>query len=99
MSDARVVFAPAQQAGTFASWQALAEQAGCRYILLERLQAKRIREERYAFRLSLEEELYDSQGNLLTMQSVSATTHGLTPIEVAGYLQYRAAAQRDLYLH
>ena len=99
MSYAPVVFAPAQQAGTFASWQALAEQAGCRYILLERLQAKRIREERYAFRLSLEEELYDSQGNLLTMQSVSATTHGLTPIEVAGYLQYRAAAQRDLYLH
>jgi pimeloyl-ACP methyl ester carboxylesterase len=93
-----VVFASAQQPDTFASWQSDARLAGCQYILLQRLQAKRIRDERYSFRLSLEEELYDRQGNLLTMQSVSATTHDLTPIEVAGYLQYRAAAQRNVYL-
>lgn len=83
---------------SFAAWKARAAEAGCSYILVERFTAARIRQERYNFRLTMEEELYDRQGNLLTMQTTSTTTASLTPIEGMAYLQFRAKAQRDLFL-
>lgn len=83
---------------SFAAWKKQAAAAGCRYILVERFTASRIRQERYNFRLTMEEELYDSQGNLLTIQTTSTTTTFLTPIEAVVYLQFKAKAQRELFM-
>ena len=53
---------------------------------MEQFTGSRIRNEQYNFRLTLEEEIYDVEGNLLHMQSQSTTTRDLTPIEAVGYL-------------
>lgn len=92
-----LVFASAEEKN-LGRWKTRAAEAGCSYILVERFTAARIRQERYNFRLAMEEELYDSQGNLLTMQTTSTTTASLTPIEGMVYLQFRAKEQRDLFL-
>ena len=92
-----LTFAPAGK-NSLEEWKAQAAVAGSRYILAERFTASRIRRERYNFRLTMEEELYDNQGNLLTMQTTSTTTNLLTPIEGMVYLQFKAKAQRDLFL-
>ena len=92
-----LTFAPAGK-NSLEEWKAQAAAAGSRYILAERFTASRIRRERYNFRLTMEEELYDNQGNLLTMQTTSTTTNLLTPIEGMVYLQFKAKAQRELFL-
>lgn len=92
-----LTFAPAEEK-SFAAWKKQAADAGCQYILVERFAASRIRRERYNFRLTMEEELYDAEGNLLTMQTTSTTTTSLTPIEGMVYLQFQAKAQRDIFL-
>jgi hypothetical protein len=74
------------------------KQAGARYILLERFTGHQIRNEHNNFRMMMEEELYDTDGNLLTMQTTSATTQNLTPIEAMVYLQFQAKEQRDKFL-
>lgn len=92
-----LTFAPVEETSLNA-WKKQAAAADCQYILVERFTAQRIRQERYNFRLTMEEELYDRQGNLLTMQTTSTTTTSLTPIEGMVYLQFKAKAQRDLFL-
>lgn len=74
------------------------KQAGCRYVLLERFTGSRIRNEHNNFHMIMEEELYDTDGNLLTMQTTSASTKDLTPIEAMVYLQFQAKEQRDKFL-
>ena len=74
------------------------KKAGCRYVLVERFSGSRIRNERNNYRLVMEEELYDTDGNLLTMQTTSATTTNLTPIETVVYLQFQAREQREKFL-
>ncbi|MDD6134542.1 MAG: lipase family protein [Selenomonadaceae bacterium] len=74
------------------------KKAGCRYVLLERFTGSRIRNEHNNFHMIMEEELYDTDGNLLTMQTTSASTKDLTPIEAMVYLQFQAKEQRDKFL-
>lgn len=92
-----IVFAAAD-AGNMRELRRQAADSGCAYILTQRYQAVRIRQEKYNFRLSLEESLYDARGNLLTMQVLSTTARNLTPLEGTAYLQMKAAEQRDAHL-
>ena len=92
-----IVFAAAD-AGNMRELRRQAADSGCAYILMQRYQAVRIRQEKYNFRLSLEESLYDARGNLLTMQVLSTTARNLTPLEGTAYLQMKAAEQRDAHL-
>ena len=75
-----------------------ARQQGAKFILVERFRGKRIKNEQANFRLVLEEEIYDGQGNLLTFQSYSMTASTLTPLEAVGYLTMKADAEREKLL-
>ncbi|MBQ5501878.1 MAG: lipase family protein [Selenomonas sp.] len=77
---------------------AKARAAGCSHVLLEKFTGKRIRDEQYNFRMTLEEEIYDVDGNLLHMQSQSTTTRDLTPLEAVGYLYVKGAEDRQRIL-
>ena len=70
-----------------------------KYVLVERFQGTRIKNEPYNFRLRMDEELYDVKGNLLTMQSNSTTARNLTPIEGMLYLQHEGRDQREKFIH
>ena len=48
--------------------------------------------------MTLEEEIYDVDGNLLHMQSQSTTTRDLTPLEAVGYLYVKGAEDRQRIL-
>lgn len=63
-----------------------AREAGCQYILCQQYTGKRIRRERYNFRLTLEEVIYDTEGNVCYLESRSTTTKTLTPVMAAAYL-------------
>jgi pimeloyl-ACP methyl ester carboxylesterase len=75
-----------------------ARKQGAKFILVERFQGKRIKNEEENYRLTLEEEIYDGQGNLLTFQSYSMTASTLTPLEAVGYLTMKADAEREKLL-
>ena len=75
-----------------------ARKQGAKFILVERFQGKRIKNEEENYRLTLEEEIYDGAGNLLTFQSYSTTAENLTPIEAVGYLTMKADAERSIQL-
>ena len=75
-----------------------AQQQGARYVLYERFRGRRIKKEEANFRLTLEEELYDREGNLLSFQSYSTTASTLTPIEAVGYLLMQAEEGRSARL-
>ena len=75
-----------------------ARQQGAKFILVERFRGKRIKNEQANFRLVLEEEIYDGQGNLLTFQSYSMTASTLTPLEAVGYLMMKADVEREKLL-
>ena len=75
-----------------------ARQQGAKFILVERFRGKRIKNEQANFRLVLEEEIYDGQGNLLTFQSYSMTAGTLTPLEAVGYLTMKADVEREMQL-
>ena len=76
-----------------------ARQQGAKYVLYERFRGQRIKREEANFRLTLEEELYDVEGNLLSFQSYSTTASTLTPIEAVGYLVMQAEAERSAKLN
>lgn len=75
-----------------------ARAAGAGYVILKHLKVTRIRNEKYNFRLTLGEELYDGQGRLLTMQENSTTTAAMTPLEAVVYLEYQAKNGRAAYI-
>lgn len=76
-----------------------AREQGCRFVLFQQLVGKRIRDNKDSVqRLTLMEELYDVSDTLLNVQSVSATTKNLTPLETAVYLQQQAKEGRKDYL-
>ncbi len=82
----------------FGKIMAEAQRAGCTQIILTKYTGERIRQERYNFRLTLEEEIYDIQGNLLSLESRSTTTKELTPIEVVAYLYVQGQEDRQKIL-
>ncbi|MCR5438205.1 MAG: lipase family protein [Selenomonas sp.] len=95
---APVILSESKEKKSLAELCAEQKQAGCRYVLLERFTGNRIRKEHNNFHMIMEEELYDTDGNLLTMQTTSASTKNLTPIEAMVYLQFQAKEQRDQFL-
>ena len=95
-----IAFAPATAASdTIDDLCHQAASQGLNYLLIERFQGLRIKNESYNFRLQMDEELYDIHGNLITMQSTSTTARNLTPIEGMLYLQYAGSEQRGKYIH
>lgn len=60
----------------------------CRYIVQQSVTTKRIRNEEDNFRMVLETNIYDSQGNLLAAESKSTTASRMTPLEAVLYLQF-----------
>lgn len=58
--------------------------AGCQYVLIRILSAKKIRDARFGERLvTLEEMIFDANGLLLSMQTSGASTENLTLLEAA----------------
>lgn len=95
---APVAIAEEEAGKDFLAFCAEQKAAGCRYVLVERFTGSRMKKERNRYRVTMEEELYDTEGKLLTMQAASTTTKDLTPIEAAVYLQFQAKEQRDKFL-
>ena len=59
-------------------------EAGCKYVLIRILSAKKIRDARLGERLvTLEELIFDANGLLLSMQTSGASTENLTLLEAA----------------
>lgn len=71
-----------------------AKAAGSKYILCQQYTGKRIRQERYNFRLTLEEVIYDTEGNVCYLESRSTTTKDLTPVTAAAYLHVQGEEAR-----
>ena len=72
-----------------------ARKAGCKYVVQQTLTTKRIREEKYNFRIVLETMLYDANGNLLTAESKSTTASRMTPLEAVIYLEFLSMQDFD----
>lgn len=75
-----------------------ARRQGAKYVLFEHFRGQRIKKEEANFRLSMDEELYDIDGNVLSFQSYSTTARILTPIETVGYLVMQAEPERSAKL-
>ena len=86
------------QGGTQESLFAAARAAGCKYVLVEHFSGNLLRERHGSFRLTLEEELYASDGRLLSMESRSTNTGDLPAIEAFLYLMYKGNETRDAAL-
>ena len=80
---------------TLSEMCATAKGLGCDYVLVQDFTGKRIRDERYNFRIVLEEGLYDLEGNLLEAQSNSTTTKHMTPILASLYVQMAGRESRE----
>ena len=77
---------------------AAARAAGCKYVLVEHFSGKLLREKHGSFRLTLEEQIYDSDGRLLSLEERSTNTGGLPAIEAFLYLAYKGGATRSAAL-
>ena len=86
------------QGGTQESRFAAARAAGCKYVLVEHFSGNLLRERHGSFRLTLEEEIYTSDGRLLSMESRSTNTGDLPAIEAFLYLMYKGSETRDAAL-
>ena len=86
------------QGGTQESLFAAARAAGCKYVLVERFSGNLLRERHGSFRLTLEEEIYTSDGQLLSLESRSTNTGDLPAIEAFLYLMYKGSETRDAAL-
>ncbi|MBR2215214.1 MAG: lipase family protein [Selenomonadaceae bacterium] len=82
----KVIFAPTVASRDLAEHLTAAALAGCRYVLVADFTGKRVQQEEYNFRLTLEETLYDLTGAVTNYKVNSVTTNNLTPIEGMVYL-------------
>lgn len=92
---APTVFSPQATQQDEAALFAAARAAGCRYVLIEHFSGKLLRERHGSFRLTLEEQLYDIDGQLLSLESRSTNTDSLPAIEACLYLAYKGSETRD----
>ncbi|MCR5758708.1 MAG: lipase family protein [Selenomonas sp.] len=83
----------------FSALQEEARTAGCGYILCQQYTCKRIRREKENYRLTLEEVIYDTDGNVCYLQSRSTTTKEMTPVQAAAYLHVQGEEDRAQALH
>ena len=73
-----------------------ATKLNCKYILVQYLQAKKMRNDRFGdYRVSLEEIVYDMKGFPVSMQTKSVTTKELTMIEAAIFAQASLHFEQD----
>ena len=93
-----ITFAPTDVPADIPSLCQQAAARNLKYVLVERFRGTRIKNEHYNFRLQMDEDLYDVQGNLLTMQSTSTTAKDMTPIEAMLYLQHAGREQREKFM-
>ncbi len=78
-----------------------AKEQGCRYVLIQKYASQRLKHKRSGYKISLEEALYDAQGNPLVVQGFTTNTDKMTPIlaalynEVAGRESRRAVLKKQ----
>jgi hypothetical protein len=75
---------------------AQAKKAGCQYILVRRFIGRKIKDARYTFRMNLQEEIYDTQGRIISAQQYTTHTEAMTPIEATLYLTSLGQKKRVL---
>ena len=71
------------------------EELGCQYVLVERFSGKHLRDDRYDYRIVMEESLYDRKGNLLETQITSTITKKMPPLPAAMYVQMAGRERRE----
>lgn len=79
-------------AATLSEAQEKARALGCRYVLWQSYEARRERERLEAYQVTLQEGLFDTEGNLLAGQALTTNTAVMTPLLAA---LYDAAAGRE----
>lgn len=86
-----VVFSPKNES-TYSLYELCraARKAGCAYVLCDTFVGKRIRNVEYAFKMSMQEEVYDTDGVLVAAYEVYTNTDIMTPIEALLYNQVKA---------
>ena len=73
-----------------------ARKQGCKFILVQNLQNKSVREaEQREMRIILDEMIFDMNGTLLSMQTAGSTTKNLTVIEAALFAQESLRETRE----
>ena len=93
----KTVFAPPAVTSLTAACRA-AKKQGCSYVLQATCSGAKFRQQRENYRLTMEEALYDTDGNMLTMQMNSTDTSSMTPIEAMLYNQLRGQENREAAL-
>ena len=73
-----------------------AREANCKFILVQNLNAKAVKEARQReMRVTLDEMIFDSEGRLVSMQTAGPTTQDLTIIEAAAFAQESLRTNRE----
>ena len=73
-----------------------AKAADCKFILVQNLRARTVKEARQReTRVTLDEMIFDSEGRLISMQTAGPTTKDLTVIEAAAFAQESLRANRE----
>ena len=73
-----------------------AKATGCKYILLQFLHSNSVKESRQSeIRVTLDEMIFDLEGNLISMQTAGPTTKELTIIEAAAFAQESLRSERE----
>ena len=84
--------------GTPSKLGRLARAAGCDYVMVQSMEGKRQRFSENEFRLSLDESIYDLDGNLLTTSSSSTAITNMTPLEATAYVyEHNSEARRYIF--
>lgn len=73
-----------------------ARRAGCQFVLMRTFRGIRAKHKEYDFTMTLEEEIFDTSGTLLSGQTYTTHTEDMTPIEATLYLT--ALGQRNRVL-
>ena len=76
-----------------------AKKQGCQYILQETVRAQRSKNELDNYQIELAEIIYDTEGNVLSLQTNVTNTGTLTPLEAVVYNQMMAQEKRTEVLH
>ena len=84
----------AEQADISALCQA-AQQTDCDYVLVRRLEGKRMRFSEKEFHITMEEAIFDARGNLMDACSSSTSTKHMTPLEAAAYVYEKGSEMRE----
>ncbi len=92
-----VVFSERSQE-TLAEACEAAQKAGCHYILREDFTGKRRKDENYNFLMSMQEEIYDTDGRTLSVQDANTDTRLITPLEAFLYDQTLMRERREQLL-